>query len=65
MQVSGVSLLVCLINHLQSNYEEYYTPSDFTDMRRQIKNDILRFNILKFQDGASGTSNLVYDGWNV
>ena len=48
-----------------SNYEAYYTPSEFTEMQRKIKNDILRFNILKFQDGASGTSDLVYGNWNV
>ena len=48
-----------------NNYDAYYTPTQVTDMQRNIKNDILRFNILKLKDGASGTSDLIYGGWNV
>lgn len=50
---------------IANNYEAYYTESEFTAIRRQIKNDILRFNIKKLKDGATGTSDLVYNGWNV
>jgi hypothetical protein len=50
-----------------TNYEYMIRLKDIESMSYvlKIKNDILRFNIKKLKDGATGTSDLVYNGWNV